>query len=204
MLLYLTSIASKTLDLLIPFLDKKPEELKAAFIPTAADLYSEKPWVRSDKEKFVDLGFNVKTVDIKLFSKEMLRQELKNADIIFVTGGTTTYLLEKARESGFDQIVKELFKKGVIYIGSSAGSVLAGPTVEVDRIYDHRNLGGELDSYEGLRLTETVVLPHSDNEKYAVIIKEIERRFGNKFKLQKLNDNQALLVKNGYEQVLEI
>ena len=177
--------------------------MSVAFVPTAADLYIEKPWVETDRQKIIDLGFQVEDVDIKQFSEAELRRKLLSKDIIFVTGGTTTYLLEKARQSGFDMIIKDLVKKGVIYIGSSAGSVLAGPNIEVDRIYDHRHLGKELGSYEGLGLVDIVVLPHADNRKYMLIIQEIIEKFGKKYKLQELNDNQALLVKDSKAQLVE-
>ena len=202
-MLFLTSQASNTLHLLLPLLNRAPENLSVAFIPTAGDLYMEKPWMEADRNKLIDLGFRVYDVDIKEFSKEQLRQKLSTADIIFVAGGTTTYLLEKVKQSGFDQIVKELVKTGVIYIGSSAGSVLAGPNVEVDRMYDHRGLGRELDSYEGLGLVDFIVLPHADNKKYESVIQQIVKKFGKKYTLQKLNDNQAILVKDNKYQVID-
>jgi dipeptidase E len=195
MFIYLTSLASKTLDLLTPFLPEKPEKMTVAFIPTASDLYKEKPWVAGDRDKLKQLGFKVTDIDIKKFSKEKLREKLKDFDVIFVSGGTTTYLLEKSRESGFDEIVKELVKSGTIYIGSSAGSLIAGPTVEPDTIYDHRGLGGKLNSYKGFGLVDFVVLPHADKEKFSLIIMEIIKKFGKRFKLKKLGDSQALLVR---------
>jgi len=203
MLIYLTSQASKTLGKLIPFLQKSPKEMKVAFIPTAADLYLEKPWLETDRQKFVDLGFQVEDVDLKQFSINGLKQKLTSKDVIFVAGGTTTYLLEKVRQSGFNELIKELVKNGVVYIGSSAGSLLAGPNVETDRIYDHRGLGKELDSYEGIGLVDFVILPHVNNQKYELVIQEIDQKFGEKFELRKLKDNQAILIKDGVEQLIE-
>ena len=63
-------------------------------------------------------GFTVTDVDIKLYSKKDLENTLSNKDIIFVAGGTTTYLLQQAVKSGFDRIVKKLINNGIIYIGS--------------------------------------------------------------------------------------
>lgn len=203
MKLFLTSLAVNTLDKFISLLPRSPKHMSVAFIPTAGDLYAEKPWMDADRQKFINLGFQVVDIDIKQFSKEQLKQKLSAMDIIFVAGGTTTYLLEKVRQSGFDEIIKELVNKGIIYIGSSAGSVLAGPSIEVDRIYDHRNLGKELDSYEGLGLVDFIVLPHADNKKYESVIQQIVKKFGKKYKLQKLDDNQAVLVKDGQVQLIE-
>lgn len=56
MLIFLTSLVSKTLDKLIPHLPRSTEKIKVAFIPTAADLYVEKSWIESDMKKFIDLN----------------------------------------------------------------------------------------------------------------------------------------------------
>lgn len=197
MLVILTSVAYKVLDKIIPLLPYPATKMTVAFIPTAADLYTEKSWLESDRNKLVELGFNVEDVDIKNYSKPELQERLQNKNIIFVAGGTTTYLLEKAQQGGFDKVVKDLVSKGTIYIGSSAGSVLAGPNIEIDLLYDHRKIGKELSNYEGLNLVRFVVLPHADNPKYASIINEIEKRFENKYKLRRLNDNQTIVIRNG-------
>jgi dipeptidase E len=204
MLIFITSTAYRVLDKLLPYLPKSPENLKVAFIPTAADLYAEKPWVESDRNKLIELGFKVDDVDIKNFSPKDLKKKLSGYDIVFVTGGTTTYLLNVVRKSGFDEIIKSLVEKGVVYIGSSAGSVLVGPTVEVDRLYDHRNLGMELNSYEGIGLIDFVPLPHAGLEKYKEIIERITDKFGNKYTLEKLKDNQAFLIKDGEKIKIEV
>lgn len=196
MFLYLTSSANKTLHKLLPYLPKSPKDMKVAFIPTAGDLYDEKPWIEEDKKKLIDLGFIVEEMDIKNKTQDQIKQQLSDTDIIFVAGGNTSYLLEKAQQSGFLNIVKDLVLKGTIYIGSSAGSLLAGPNIEVDKIYDDGEFGKELKSYEGLGLVDFVILPHADSPIYASYLEKIFKEYGNTYSLKKLNDNQAFLVKD--------
>ena len=202
MFLYLTSVASKTLDKLVPFLPRSPKDLKVAFVPTAGDLYKEKPWMEADRAKLIELGFQVIDVDIKNKTFEELKRELSDKDIIFVAGGNTSYLLEKAQESGFLEIVRVLVSNSVIYIGSSAGSLLAGPNIEVDKIYDDGDFGKELKSYEALGLVNFVILPHADNPKYAPYSERILNEYGNKYELRRLNDDQAILVNGENIQVV--
>ena len=65
-------------------------------------------------------------------TKEQITLELANADVIWVNGGNTFYLLDVARKTGFMEIVDDLVRnKGVIYGGTSAGSILASSTIEV-------------------------------------------------------------------------
>ncbi len=62
--------------------------------------------------------YDVEEIDIEGKTKTELRKILKNKDIIFVAGGNTFYLLKAVRESGFDVVVKEALKRGVVYAGS--------------------------------------------------------------------------------------
>ncbi len=202
MTVFLTSQASRTLQLLLPYLPAPPRELSVAFIPTAADLYSEKPWLAADRQKFLDLGFSVADIDLKAYSKDKLLNKLRSKDLIFVSGGTTSYLLNEVKKSGFDQIIKNLLDEGKIYIGASAGSVLAGPDVEIDTYFDHRHLGPKLNDYRGLGLVDFVPVPHADNPKYQEIIDGICRDFGQKFRLTKINESQAILIDKDHIRLL--
>ena len=202
MLLYLTSKASKTLKGLLPLLPRSPQKMQVAFIPTAGDLYDEKPWMEEDREKLVNLGFQVEDIDIKSKTTEELEKTLSHKDIIFVAGGNTSYLLEKAQESGFLELAKKLVQEGTIYIGSSAGSLLACRNIEVDKIYNDE-FGKELESYEALGLVDFVIVPHADNPKYASCIEKIVSTYGHKYELQMLNDNQAIVVNNNGTKIYE-
>lgn len=204
MLLYLTSTAAKTLIKLIPLLPHPPQEMKVAFIPTASDLYDEKPWLEEDKKKLIELGFDIEEVDIKNKTAEELTEQLSEKDIIFVAGGNTSYLLEKAQESGFLEVIRDLVKNGKIYIGSSAGSLLASPNIEIDKIYDDGEFGKELESYEGLGFVDFVILPHADNQKYAPYLERVFREYGNKYKLKRLNDNQAIIIDKDGVRLVEV
>jgi dipeptidase E len=176
--------------------------MKVVFIPTAGDLYKDTPWIAEDRKKLLSLGFTVEKVDIKNKTPEELKKLLYDRDIIFVAGGNTSYLLEKAQESGFMEVVKEFVKTGNIYIGSSAGSLLASPNIEVDKIYDEE-FGKELASYEGLGLVPFVILPHADNPKYTPYLEKVFKEYGNKYELRKLNDNQAIIVRGDKTQTIE-
>ncbi len=178
--------------------------MKVAFIPTAGDLYSDKPWQDRDRDKLKELGFQVEDVDLKATQHEELNKELSEVDIIFVAGGNTSYLLEKAQESGFLEITKHLVNSGKIYIGSSAGSLLAGPNIEIDKIYDEGEFGKELSSYEGLGLVDFVVLLHANREDYRPYIDKIKAEYGQKLSLVELKDTQAFVLIDGSKELIEV
>lgn len=203
MKLFLTSIAAKVLDKIVPLLDRSPSTLNVAFIPTAGDIYKNTSWIDDDRNKLKELGFSIRDIDLKGKDKQTLEKELSGIDIIFVAGGNTSYLLEQSQLSGFLEIVKDLVKKGVIYIGSSAGSMLASSNIEIDKVFDDGEFGKELSSYEGLGFIDFVVLPHADNPKYEPYFKKISEQYGEKYDLRKLNNNQILVVKDDVTQIID-
>ena len=202
--LFLASIVSNTIEKLIENLPKPPKDLKVAFIPTAADPYENKWFVDDDRNKLKEKGFNVKDVDIKGKTKQELIEELKGVDIIFVAGGNTFYLLEKARKSGFDRITKELIQEGVIYVGSSAGATFVCPTIEPVKTLDEPSKAPSLKSFEGLNLVDFVILPHFGKEKYKAKYEKIIEQYKDKnYKIITLTDQEAILVEGEKYKIIK-
>lgn len=191
MRLFLTSYAAHTLDKIVPMLPKPPGTSTVAFIPTAADPYDESPWMTEDRDKLTELGFNVFDLDLKDITPDTIREKLQHADIIFVAGGNTFYLLEKARASGFDSIVRESVAAGVPYIGSSAGSMIAGPNIEPTKIFDNPDKA-QLASTRGFGLVDFVVVPHYGKEKYIPYHERLVREYGEKYELRLITDKQFI------------
>ena len=54
---------------------------------------------------------------------------VREAEAIFIGGGNTFVLLENLQKRGLIPEIKKKIRKGIPYIGSSAGSNLAGPTI---------------------------------------------------------------------------
>ncbi|MFA4880714.1 MAG: Type 1 glutamine amidotransferase-like domain-containing protein [Candidatus Doudnabacteria bacterium] len=119
---------------------------------------------------------------------------LGDKDIIYVQGGNTFYLLKCVRESGFDKVVKELILKGVIYIGASAGSCIACPTIEM-AYWKHpdRNTFG-LTDLRALNLVPFLLSVHFKPEYAPVLKRKIST---SKYPVKILTDEQAILVRNG-------
>ncbi len=193
--LFLASYAAYTLNKLLDYLPKPPNKLIVAFIPTAAGPYENKWFVDEDRDKLIELGFNVRDIDIETKTETQLADDLKDIDMIFVAGGNAFYLLEKAIASGFDKLTKSLVNQGIIYVGSSAGSVFVGPTLELVRTVDDPLKAPQLKTHKGLNIVDFVVLPHIGNEKFQPKYDEIIDEIDNSpFKVIKLKDNQAVLV----------
>lgn len=168
--IFLTSQASNVMAKVATMLPKPATELRLAFIPTAGDPYGDdKPWMDADRAVLVDLGFHIEDFDLKNKTEEETRKTLSNFDVIFVAGGNTFYLLNEARKSGFLKVAKELVEAGKVYIGSSAGSYLACPTIEAaDWKHADRNIVNITD-WTALGLVDFIVVAHyADKYKDAV------------------------------------
>jgi dipeptidase E len=198
--LFLTSVASRTLDLLLPMIEKDPSELKVAFIPTAGNTYKEKPWMEEDRKKLVDLGFDVTDFDLKGKTEGQVREALSKVDIIFVAGGNTFYLLDKVKKSGFDKAVKNLVNNGKIYIGSSAGSYIACPTIEA-ATWKHadKNIVG-LKNLTGLNLVPFIITAHFNREKYYEAVKRNIKK--TRLPVVALYDTQAIIVEGNKYRIV--
>ena len=107
------------------FLNKffeKTEGLKCLFVGYAQDDPYE--YMSGTAQKFKDMGIKV----ISLQEGYRFDDEI---DIIFVRGGNTTRLIHYLRKFNQYDKIKRIVEEGkVLYIGSSAGSVLVGSDTE--------------------------------------------------------------------------
>jgi len=190
--LFLASTACNVTKELLEFLGKPPAGLNVAFIPTAADPYSDKEFVEQDKRALLMAGFNVKEVHLGKTRASVI-EGLEGTDIVFVAGGNTFYLMQKARESGFDRVVKSLVRKGTVYVGSSAGAVIAGPSIEHVRALDDASWAPRLQSFEGLGLVKFLVMPHHGKRQYRQAFLKIDKDCSKSLTV-KLTDSQAVEV----------
>jgi dipeptidase E len=169
-----------------------PKTASVAFIPTAGDPYPERPWVDADRKALVELGYSVTDIDLKGVTAESLEKELSSHDIIFVAGGNTTYLVQHSHVSGFADLIRDLLKQGKFYIGSSAGSILAGPTVEPFVTEDLAELPRDfvLTNPSCLRLVDYVVLPHDQVEQFSAEHDKIIKGYSDRLSFVRLTDQE--------------
>jgi len=182
----------------ISFLNADPKKTTVAFIPTAANKYTDKSFIEDSRKSWIEHEFKLKEVDIENKSYSELKRLLKDIDIIHVAGGNTFYLLQETLKSRFDKLLKELVEKGVVYSGESAGALLVCPTIEPVKTFDDPSMAPNLKTFKALHLVDFIILPHStkqNKEQYRTITKKYSK---NKFIL--LNDRQAVIVENNKKE----
>lgn len=200
------SIARQNQRAFVGLVGKPKQKIRVALIENGADTYSKdhQEWVVRARNMISATVGEIVTFDLREYvGKDGLEQALTNFDVIWVGGGNAFYLRWISRESGFDKAVKKLITRGLVYGGDSAGATIAGPTLSNFEPADNPEDAPEI-ILEGFGLTDIVVLPHFDNEKFSPIMSNIESEFQKKaiYDLVPLSDNQALIIENNTPTVV--
>lgn len=95
---------------------------------TPEDQTKMESWLREYRSKYEEKGHTVVVVDLKE-DPTKIRKILESVDVIEVGGGDTNWLLDWAKKSKIDTYLKDLLNSGVVYVGTSAGSMLLNPDI---------------------------------------------------------------------------
>ena len=180
---------------------------KLVFITTASEPKGEKEdleWQKNDRQKLVDAGFVVSDYTITDKSRDQLQTDLAGFDCIYLSGGDTFYLLEQSQKSDFVSLIRELIEgAGKTYIGTSAGSIIAGPRL----MEYHQREGIVLPSRDAYGLVHFTVIPHWGSEGFK------EKYLGGRIAmiyteeqvpLILLTDTQYVHVKDGQVEIVDV
>lgn len=198
--LLLTSSGSFITDKALNIFQKPFNRMKMAYIITASKGVNNLSYMERHKQKMNKLNFDYEEIDIEGKNEEELRRILSKKEVIYVEGGNTFYLLKAVRESGFDKVIKDLINKGIIYVGSSAGSYLCCPTIEMAtwKHQDKYDRNGVID-FTGLNLVPFLMTVHYTPE-YKELLKE--KISQSKYPVKILTDEQALLIQGKDVQLI--
>lgn len=168
--------------------EKAPEELRVLYITTAVDGEDgDKSWVDEEFATILDLGIRKENiVEYKIGESDA---NLEDFDAIYMMGGNSFYLAKKMYEYDFAAPLKKALDAGVVYIGSSAGSIVAGVTLAPAAVYGDEPVDDK--DYPCLDLVDAAILPHA------------EKRVGEYADWLKGWSGRAILLKNGEGVVIE-
>lgn len=184
----------------LKLLSKAVDQTKVAFIPTAADPETDKWFVAAARNELLEIGFQVDDLDLKRESEITLVDKLSQVDIIYVNGGNTFYLMDWVFKSGFDHTLRNPILQDKIYIGGSAGSIIAGPDIEIsgwDPSWDTNSVG--LTNFSGMNLVSFAISPHFTQTQKPILeskSKEVT------YPIVAITDHQAVLVKGDTVKIL--
>ena len=104
-------------------------------------------------------------------------EELNQFDAVFVSGGDVSVLCREMSRTGFDRILNNAIKNGLIYVGISAGSMYAAGNLT-----------------DGLHIIDNPIIPHWNGSETTVLPNGKEEI--------KLADGKAVYVEDNYMSVI--
>ncbi len=181
---------------------------RLAFIKTASEAEEgDLQWLKDDRKGLTDAGFDVFDYTITGKTADQIKADLKSVDIIYFSGGNTFYLLEKVQESKCTPVIREfILKERKIYMGTSAGSVIAGPDIYPTYYLENMVKAPNLKGYKGFGLVNFVVFPHwgSDHFKNLYLNHRIEHAYTEKNAIILLTDYQYARVEEDWYKIIEV
>lgn len=106
------------------FLDQQVK--KICFIPFAAVTFSYDTYTQKMRDALAPLGYEVEGIHTHADMKAAIRA----AECIAVGGGNTFHLTKMLHDNGLVQEIRNVVKAGTPYMGWSAGSNVAGPSIK--------------------------------------------------------------------------
>ena len=125
---------------------------------------------------------------------EKIAGKFQKADMIYVGGGDTMFMLKKWQETGVDKLILDAYERGVIISGLSAGAICWFEKMFSDSYI----INGESDSYvifNGLGLLKGGAIPH-----YNERVEQFDRHPNSSLKdgiWYGLENNCGVVFKNG-------
>ncbi len=169
--------------------DKRATSL---FIGTASHDFM--PYFNSFRKIYTSL-FDIKADVVMTVHKQTefarLQEKFNKADVIYVGGGDTGFMLKHWSENGIDRLVKDAYERGVIICGLSAGAVCWFEKMYTDS--ELLNGGDEYKVMPALGYINGLACPHYNErrEEFKNTICQLgENAVG-------IEDNSALVFENG-------
>lgn len=178
-------IDNKLKEQFLKLFSKGPNDLKVLFIITALDV--ENKIIASkciEEEMDVLLEFGIRKENITEYKIDN-NLDIMGYDFIYMIGGNTFYLLKEIRECEFDVKLRNAIENDVVYVGSSAGSIIMGNTIETAR-----DKNKYIDDFMGLKYINGIIIPHANRRKE--YIEEQKKKF--KDKIYPLYDNHGIII----------
>lgn len=169
--------------------DKNPSE-STALIVAYGQNEDENFYINKSKLEIENLGFMAVVLNMNDCPKN---PTMPDFDVIYVCGGNTFVILKKMKELGLDEYIIKQVENGSVYIGVSAGSIIAGPSIEiagwgVDA--DINEVG--INDLQGLKFTDVSVFVHYEIDRHFGEVEDFKKKVS--CPVVPLTNDQAIVI----------
>lgn len=140
-------------------------------------------------QNFSRLGFHPKNIYIDADMDSEI-----DVDFMYVSAGNAFQVVKLVRKFGFQKI-KNMLEKGTVYIGASAGAVIAGKDLYIATLFD-RYTEDDLVDLSALCLFDGTVIPHHSEKQTAPYRKEYGDRYN---KIYAIPNKKYIIIKCRWE-----
>lgn len=109
--------------------EKPFSEVRVLFIPTAACDEEARSIAAILKNELLWLGFLPNNIVTYELDGSMTEETVMTYDVMYFTGGWDAHLLEVIKQTNFHEIIRSFVYANKVYVGMSAGSVIATPNI---------------------------------------------------------------------------
>lgn len=162
--LFLTSsgIQWETRPHLLKLIGDSPDRIKVGLVFAPSNKERDVMLNQEAQRSLQDYGFyQIRPIDLGLHDLASLRGTLDKLDMVYMNAGNTFNLLDWVKKSGLDKLLRNRDYAHIIYCGSSAGSLITGPSIELAAWppYTDKNKA-KLEDLRGLNIVNFAVAPH--------------------------------------------
>ena len=133
----------------------------ALFIPTASHDYM--PYYNTFHKVYTGV-FDIKTdVALTVFKEpdmEKMKAKFEKADVIYVGGGDTVFMIESWKQSGLLPLIEDAYNRGVILAGLSAGAICWFSDIYTDSEAVNGKGEERYSMFKGLGWIDGIISPH--------------------------------------------
>ena len=166
----------------------------ALFIPTASHDYM--PYYNTFHKVYTGV-FNIKTdVALTVFKDvnlEKMKSKFEKADVIYVGGGDTVFMIESWKKTGLLPLILDAYERGVVIAGLSAGAICWFSDIYTDSASVNGEDGEKYSMFHGLGWLDGVISPHY-NARMLDFDKIVCYNYDCAYAIE---DNAALVIEDG-------
>lgn len=177
---------------------------RITFIPTASKVEEYVVYVEEGRAALEQMGLIIDELDVSTAATADIAAKIDTNDYIYVSGGNTFYLLQELKRTGADAIIADAVNAGKLYIGESAGSIIASADIEYVQGMDSVEPAPDLPDFAALGLVDFYTVPHYTSFPFVESAQEIVDVYSATLSLRPITNNEVICVRGNEISVKSI
>ncbi|UYP47007.1 Peptidase E [Candidatus Lokiarchaeum ossiferum] len=106
------------------------------------------------------------------------KQQIRNANIILISGGDTYPMLSNFQKSGLDQAILTYWQReNIVLSGFSAGALLLTPTINVNKVRLESYAKFSEEELKALHLVDFTIFPHYEEKRHKTMLAQYRSQY---------------------------